>query len=142
MFAPPRILEVVKSDQLGLGFLCVFAAGAATLVGASVVFFPRLVKLADRRILAASLGFAAGVMMYVSFLDIWAKGIGSFEEAGNEPAVAYLYTTLSFFGGAVVMMVSIFHFNIRIIATVEISVCVKKAVAHKQKKDLFLSDEY
>ena len=78
------------------------------LTTASVVFFPSLVKLADRRVLAASLGFASGVMMYVAFLDIWAKGIGSFEEAGNEPAMAYLYTTLSFFGGAIIMMVGLY----------------------------------
>ena len=75
-------------------------------VGAAVVFFPSVVKLASRRVLAGSLGFSAGVMTYVSFVEIFVKSQLSFEEAGHEPSDAYLYATLSTFAGVVVMIVS------------------------------------
>jgi len=79
-------------------FCLVIAAGLATGLGAGVVFSDRLISLADRRALAACLGAAAGVMLYVSFLDIFSKSLDAFEEV-HEPGVAYAYATLTFFGG-------------------------------------------
>ena len=96
---------VLVSENLGVAFACVIGAALATCVGASAVFFPRLVKLANRKVLAASLSFAAGVMIYVSFLDIFAKAYDGFTEAGNDHAIAYLYSTLTFFGGTAIVMI-------------------------------------
>eukprot|EP00588_Corethron_pennatum_P015449 CAMPEP_0194279658 /NCGR_PEP_ID=MMETSP0169-20130528/14052_1 /TAXON_ID=218684 /ORGANISM="Corethron pennatum, Strain L29A3" /LENGTH=339 /DNA_ID=CAMNT_0039024105 /DNA_START=18 /DNA_END=1037 /DNA_ORIENTATION=+ len=79
-------------------FCLVIAAGLATGLGAGVVFSDRLISLADRRALAACLGAAAGVMLYVSFLDIFGKSLQAFEEA-HDPGAAYAYATLTFFGG-------------------------------------------
>jgi len=105
-------MGIVDSDNLGIAFGAVIAAGASTAIGAAVVFFPKLVKLASRRVLAASLGFAAGVMTYVSFVEIFQKSVTAFtdhavEGGYSEDASAsrgYVFGTLSFFGGVVVMI--------------------------------------
>jgi zinc transporter ZupT len=39
------------------------------------VFFPVLANLAKPSILAVSLGFAAGIMMYISLVDIYGKAV-------------------------------------------------------------------
>ena len=96
---------VVDSDNVGVAFALVVAAGASTAIGASVVFFPSLVKLASRKTLAGGLGLSAGVMTYVSFAEIFQKSISSFQDAGIEYETAYLYATLCFFGGVVLMVV-------------------------------------
>jgi len=84
--------------------LLVLGAGASTGIGAAVVFVPSLVKLASRRVLASSLGFSAGVMTYVSFIEIFAKSNDSFVNAGHDENRAYIYATLCFFGGVVTMI--------------------------------------
>ena len=96
----------VDNENVGVAFALVIGAGLSTALGASVVFFPRLVKLASRRVLAAALGISSGVMTYVSFVEIFQKSIGSFEDSGKSESDAYLYATLCFFGGAVFMLVS------------------------------------
>lgn len=93
-------------QNVGIALALVFGAGAATAIGASVVFFPSLVKLASRRVLAAALGFSAGVMTYVSFVEIFAKSVLAFEDAGHDEDLSYIYATLSFFGGVLAMKVS------------------------------------
>jgi ZIP family zinc transporter len=93
------------SDNVGIALALVFGAGASTAIGAAVVFFPSLVKLASKRVLAGSLGFSAGVMTYVSFVEIFSKSRGSFEERHDEDT-AHLYATICFFAGVTIMMVS------------------------------------
>jgi len=93
------------NENVGVALLLVLGAGASTGIGAAVVFIPSLVKLASRRVLAASLGFSAGVMTYISFIEIFAKSNDSFVNAGHEENKAYMYATLCFFGGVVVMLV-------------------------------------
>jgi len=51
---------MVASGNVGVAFAMVFGAGAASALGAAVVF---CVNLASPRLLASSLGFAAGVML-------------------------------------------------------------------------------
>jgi ZIP family zinc transporter len=89
---------------VGVAFGLVIGAGAATAIGASVVFFPSLVKLASRRFLAGALGFSAGVMTYVSYMEIFPKSVTSFENGGFTKLLAYVYATLSFFGGVMFML--------------------------------------
>eukprot|EP00535_Pseudo-nitzschia_heimii_P009227 CAMPEP_0197174800 /NCGR_PEP_ID=MMETSP1423-20130617/1185_1 /TAXON_ID=476441 /ORGANISM="Pseudo-nitzschia heimii, Strain UNC1101" /LENGTH=366 /DNA_ID=CAMNT_0042623787 /DNA_START=125 /DNA_END=1225 /DNA_ORIENTATION=- len=84
--------------------LLVLGAGASTGIGAAVVFVPSLVKLASRRVLASSLSFSAGVMTYVSFVEIFAKSNNSFVNAGFDENTANIYATLCFFGGVATMM--------------------------------------
>jgi len=104
--------DVDTSDNVGIAFGAVIAAGASTAIGAAVVFFPKLVKLASRRVLAASLGFAAGVMTYVSFVEIFQKSVIAFTEHAMEGGFTeeksasrgYVFGTLSFFGGVAIMI--------------------------------------
>mmetsp|Transcript_12043 Transcript_12043/g.34401 ORF Transcript_12043/g.34401 Transcript_12043/m.34401 type:complete len:386 (-) Transcript_12043:272-1429(-) len=95
----------VEGENVGAAFGLVILAGAATGIGAAVVFFPSIVKLASRRVLAASLGFSAGVMCYVSFIEIFRKSVLAFQESTGNEGHAYAFATLTFFGGVVLMMI-------------------------------------
>jgi len=88
-----------------MAFALVCGAGAATGLGAAVVFFPRLVALTSERVLAGSLGIAAGVMVYVSFAEILVKSQFAFFDAGFDENAAFNMATLSFFTGVLVMLV-------------------------------------
>ena len=94
-----------NSENVGIALALVLAAGASTGLGAAVVFFPSIVKLASRRVLAGSLGFSAGVMTYVSFVEIFQKAQLSFAET-HDAGKAYLYSSLTFFAGVLIMTVS------------------------------------
>ena len=99
-------MSTIAEGNVGVALALVCGAGAATAIGSAVVFFPSLVKLASRRVLAASLGLSAGVMTYVSFVEIFQKSVLGFEAAGVDENLAFIYATLSFFGGVAVMLVS------------------------------------
>ena len=92
------------SDE-AFGFLLVLGAGLSTCLGGAVVYFPSLFKLASSKALAASLGLSAGVMLYVSFVEILAKSNIAFVDAGVDEVNAYTYATLCFFGGFLIMMI-------------------------------------
>lgn len=51
-----------SGENVAIAFALVLGAGAATAIGASVVFFPALVKYANKKTLACALGLSAGVM--------------------------------------------------------------------------------
>merc|ERR1711957_935191 len=74
-------------------------------LGASVVFFPSLVKLASKGVLASSLGISAGVMIYVSFVEIFTKSVDAFVESGQSDGHAHQLAALCFFCGVASMMV-------------------------------------
>ncbi|CAB9528402.1 Zinc transporter ZupT [Seminavis robusta] len=95
---------VEYSENVGIAFAVVFAAGLSTAVGASVVFFPSLIQYANRRTLAAGLGLSSGVMVYVSFVEIFIKSVDSFASADFLDHQAYLAATLCFFAGIVLMI--------------------------------------
>lgn len=93
----------IKLGNAGIAFLLVIAAGMCTAVGAAAVYFERLVQLASKPVLAAGLGFAAGVMLDASFMDIFVKSSEAFEAHGQESAHAYLLATVCLFLGMAVM---------------------------------------
>ena len=74
--------------------LTVFA-GLATGVGSLMAFYT---KKTNKKFLSAALGFSAGVMIYVSLIEIFVKARDSLEAVHGE-SQGYLYATLSFFGG-------------------------------------------
>jgi ZIP family zinc transporter len=92
-------------DNAGLGFGLVIGAGAATGVGAAAVFFKQLVALASKKVLAAGIGISGGVMLYVSFVEIFGKSVEAFTEDGMSPEDAYLVATICFFSGCAVMKI-------------------------------------
>ena len=111
----------LSSSTVGLAFLVVILAGLSTGIGAAVVYFPKLVKLASRRVLASALGISAGVMTYVSFVEIFVKSVESFDEhlldnssygddEDKRSGMANLYATLSFFAGVALNAVSVIFY--------------------------------
>ena len=111
-----------KDENVGLAIALSIGAGLATSIGGAAPFFPFLVKYAHAKILAASLALASGVMLYVSFVEIFVKsndaitlglGNGPTKIEGGEteklgfvyPGDKYgnLYTTFAFFAGCIVV---------------------------------------
>ncbi len=74
--------------------LTVFA-GLATGIGSTLAFFS---KKFNPKFLAGSLGFSAGVMIYVSFVEIFVKAKDSLTSSYGDTK-GYWYTTLAFFAG-------------------------------------------
>ncbi len=64
-------------ENIGLAFGLTAAAGLATTLGSLIPFIP-CIKRSDTKYLAASLGLAAGVMLYVSFTEIFIKSQDQF----------------------------------------------------------------
>ena len=82
-----------------LAFGLTLVAGMATGVGSAIAFFA---KRTNYRFLSVATGFSAGVMLYVSFVEIFHKGAGSLTEAYGEPWGHWL-NAASFFGGVLVI---------------------------------------
>lgn len=70
-------------------------AGLSTGIGSALAFYT---KRTNKKFLSAALGFSAGVMIYVSLVEIFVKARNELELVlGSKQG--YLVTTLSFFGG-------------------------------------------
>jgi ZIP family zinc transporter len=82
-------------DNILFAFMLTLFAGLATGVGSTLAFFKKQINPA---FLSGSLGFSAGVMIYVSFIEIFPKANESLSSFYGE-AAGYLYTTLAFFAG-------------------------------------------
>lgn len=70
-------------------------AGMATGIGSLIAFAARRTNY---RFLSVSTGFSAGVMLYVSFVEIFHKGSAALVEAYGDPAGHWI-NALSFFAG-------------------------------------------
>ena len=70
-------------------------AGLATGVGSAIAFFA---SRTNYRFLSISTGFSAGVMLYVSFVEIFYKGLDAFVDAFGT-YWGHWINTASFFGG-------------------------------------------
>lgn len=76
-------------------------AGLSTALGGALVFFPEALKHVPQQvILATSLALSAGVMIYVSFIEIYAKSLGAIATVpGISEGGASAITTVFFFLG-------------------------------------------
>ncbi|MCL2564516.1 MAG: zinc transporter ZupT [Defluviitaleaceae bacterium] len=82
-------------------FLLTLIAGLATGLGGLVVLFS---KVTNKKFLSICLSFSAGVMIYISFAEIFLEAFESLEYAyGDE--MGYLILTVSFFAGIAIMAV-------------------------------------
>lgn len=77
-----------------LAFLLTAMAGLATGIGSAIAFF----KKAGKKFLSVSLGFSAGVMIYVSMIEIFPKARDTLART-YEAKTAALITIIAFFGG-------------------------------------------
>lgn len=74
-------------------------AGLATGIGSLIAFFT---STTNKKFLSISLGFSAGVMIYVSMIEIFVKAKDSLvSEMGEQPG--YWVTVIAFFGGMLVI---------------------------------------
>lgn len=75
-------------------------AGLATGFGSAIAFFA---KTTNTKFLSCALGFSAGVMIYVSFIEIFQKArLALIPEFGETKG--YWITTIAFFGGIFITM--------------------------------------
>ncbi len=91
----------IETSVIIFAFALTLFAGLSTGIGAAVAFFA---KKTNTRLLSVALGFSAGVMIYVSFVEIFPKARNSMvEDVGNQ--LAYYYTVAAFFAGIILTAV-------------------------------------
>ncbi len=86
----------VTLGQFIHAFLLTVFAGLSTGIGALLAFFS---KSKSHTFLSIGLGFSAGVMVYVSFVEILAKSKNSFTAIYQNPILGESLALLCFFGG-------------------------------------------
>lgn len=82
-------------NEILFAFGLTMFAGLATGIGSLLAFFT---KRTNTRFLSIALGFSAGVMIYVSFIEIFPKAKSALADVYGE-TTAYWYTTAAFFAG-------------------------------------------
>jgi len=85
----------MATDPVLFAFGLTLFAGLATGVGSAIAFFARKTST---RFLSLALGFSAGVMIYVSLVEIFFKARSSLTAVYGD-TLGYWYTTLAFFAG-------------------------------------------
>ena len=82
-------------SNLYMAFLFTLIAGLSTGIGSLIAF---LAKKTNKKFLSISLGFSAGVMIYVSMIEIFASAQDTLTTALGERFGSWV-TVISFFGG-------------------------------------------
>jgi ZIP family zinc transporter len=82
-------------QNIFIAFGLTLFAGLATGIGSALAFFA---KRTNTRFLSVALGFSAGVMIYVSMIEIFVKARDALSAAVGATR-GYWYTTLAFFAG-------------------------------------------
>jgi ZIP family zinc transporter len=81
--------------DVGIAFGLTLFAGMGTAIGSVIAFSA---QRTNYRFLSITTGFSAGVMLYVSFVEIYAKGVEALAERFGESG-AHWINACSFFGG-------------------------------------------
>lgn len=82
------------------GFLLTTIAGIATAIGSIIAFFT---KTTNTKFLASALGFSAGVMIYISFVELLAGANRNLHELFGRNGA--FYSLIAFFGGIILSLV-------------------------------------
>lgn len=85
----------IQGNEILFAFALTLFAGLSTGIGSAIAFFAKTTK---PKFLSVSLGFSAGVMIYVSFVEIFPEARHSLSLEMSEKN-AYIITVLSFFAG-------------------------------------------
>ncbi|KLU40316.1 MAG: zinc transporter ZupT [Limnochordia bacterium] len=85
----------MTSSSVLFAFGLTLLAGLSTGIGSALAFYT---KRTNEKFLSAALGFSAGVMIYVSMIEIFAKAKNSLEMVYGPTKGAWI-TTLGFFAG-------------------------------------------
>ena len=86
------------SENLVLAFVLTAVAGLSTGIGSLLAFFT---QRTNRAFLSMALGFSAGVMIYVSLVEIFVKAQDALTHVHGPQRGAWL-TVGAFFGGILV----------------------------------------
>jgi ZIP family zinc transporter len=88
-------------ENVGMAFMLTILAGLATGIGSVIAFF---VKEKSTKVLTFAMGFAAGVMLYVSFMEIFPEAIHKLTEAyGDDEKIGTCYGVIAFFIGMLIV---------------------------------------
>ena len=85
----------MEFERIAFAFLLTLFAGLSTGIGSAIAFFA---KRTNTKFLSISLGFSAGVMIYVSMVEIYFKAQASLISSLGERLGSWV-NVLSFFGG-------------------------------------------
>lgn len=85
----------IDSSTIVFAFLLTLFAGLATGIGSGLAFFTRST---NTKFLSVSLGFSAGVMIYVSMVEIFQKSRTALIHVYDEK-LGTIYTVIAFFSG-------------------------------------------
>jgi len=91
----------MQIDNILFAFGLTMFAGLATGIGSIMAFFS---KKFNPKFLSAALGFSAGVMIYVSLIEIFVKAKDSLSLIYGDKT-GYIYTTIAFFCGIAVIAI-------------------------------------
>ncbi len=95
------ILDLYDSRDVILAFGLTLFAGLSTGIGSAIAFFT---KTTNTKFLSVSLGFSAGVMIYISFMEILPKSIEIMsDDAGLK--TGHLLAIAAFFTGMIVIAI-------------------------------------
>jgi ZIP family zinc transporter len=95
------MFDNISTAQILFAFGLTLFAGLSTGLGSAIAFFSRGFS---KRFLSAALGFSAGVMIYVSLIEIFQKANASLIHVFGERLGAW-FAVLAFFGGILLMAV-------------------------------------
>jgi ZIP family zinc transporter len=95
-----RVVYLDNGNVL-LAFALTLFAGLSTGIGSALAFFT---KKTNEKFLSAALGFSAGVMIYVSFVDILVYARNILESIYGMHR-GYMITTIAFFAGILIMAI-------------------------------------
>jgi len=70
---------VKTGGDVGLAFALSTAAGLCTCFGGLIIFFKKLVRLASPKSLAVALSLSAGVMIFISLVEIFGESVENFQ---------------------------------------------------------------
>ncbi len=118
----------MEEGNFWMAFGLTLFAGLSTGIGSALAFFTRSTST---RFLSVSLGFSAGVMVYVSFFEILQKARESLATGFGDTAAAW-YTVLAFFSG--IFLIAVID---RIIPDIDNPHEIRRVedVAQNEKKD-------
>lgn len=88
--------NVITTQSVIFALSLTLFAGLATGIGSLIAL---LAKKTNTTFLSVSLGFSAGVMIYVSMIEIFPKAKAALAGYLGSPALASFYTVLAFFAG-------------------------------------------
>jgi ZIP family zinc transporter len=110
---------MIESNIL-TAFLLTLLAGLSTGIGSWITFFS---KHTNRAFLSFSLGLAAGVLLFVSFLELLPESADVFARISDK-SHGFMFAVLSFMGGLLLMSIIDFfaphHENVHAITSEEI----------------------